>query len=339
MEVCGGQTHSIVRYGIDQLLPERRDADPRAGLSGLRHAGRLCRQGDRDRRPAGRDPLLLRRHAARARQRAAISSPPRRAAPTCASSIRRSTRSPSPAPTRTARSSSSPSASRRRRRRTPWPPTGRSAKASRNFSHARLARAGAAGDARDPRRASQPRSGLPRRRPCLHHHGLRGIRADRRALPRADRRDRLRAARHPGRRLHDACASSKRGAPRSRTSTAARSSRGRQRSGAGADARGLYRGAAALARHRRDRRERARHSSDAYRDFDAEARFGAVGAREEEAGECIAGLVLCGEKKPSDCPAFGTRCTPEHPLGVTMVSSEGACAAYYRYRGVPVAAE
>jgi hydrogenase expression/formation protein HypD len=79
--------------------------------------------------------------------------------------------------------------------------------------------------------------------------------------------------------------------------------------------------------------------SDAYRDFDAEERFGAVGAGEEAAGECIAGLVLCGEKKPSDCPAFGTRCTPEHPLGVTMVSSEGACAAYYRYRRAPMAAE
>jgi len=79
--------------------------------------------------------------------------------------------------------------------------------------------------------------------------------------------------------------------------------------------------------------------SDAYRAFDAEKRFGAVGAREEAAGECIAGLVLCGEKKPSDCPAFGGRCTPEHPLGVTMVSSEGACAAYYRYRRTPAAAE
>jgi hydrogenase expression/formation protein HypD len=77
-----------------------------------------------------------------------------------------------------------------------------------------------------------------------------------------------------------------------------------------------------------------------YRAFDAEDRFGPVGVREEAEGECIAGLVLCGERKPPDCPAFGTRCTPEHPLGVTMVSSEGACAAYHRYRGVPaVAAE
>ncbi|WP_421723495.1 hydrogenase formation protein HypD [Bauldia sp.] len=73
--------------------------------------------------------------------------------------------------------------------------------------------------------------------------------------------------------------------------------------------------------------------SEAYADFDAEQRFGAVANGSEQTGECISGLVLRGEKKPPECPAFGTRCTPEHPLGVTMVSSEGACAAYYRYRG------
>ena len=48
--------------------------------------------------------------------------------------------------------------------------------------------------------------------------------------------------------------------------------------------------------------------------------------------ECIAGLILQGLKKPHECSAFGTCCTPEHPFGATMVSSEGACAAYYRYR-------
>ncbi len=81
--------------------------------------------------------------------------------------------------------------------------------------------------------------------------------------------------------------------------------------------------------------------ADDYHAFDAEHRFGPVGASGEDEGECISGLILCGDKKPPDCPAFGTRCTPEHPLGVTMVSSEGACAAYYRYRGaeVPAAAE
>ena len=56
------------------------------------------------------------------------------------------------------------------------------------------------------------------------------------------------------------------------------------------------------------------------------------GAAVEEPSECIAGLVLQGAKKPHECPAFGTRCTPERPLGAPMVSSEGACAAYYRYR-------
>jgi len=72
--------------------------------------------------------------------------------------------------------------------------------------------------------------------------------------------------------------------------------------------------------------------AEAYRDLDAETRFGPVRVDKEACGECISGLVLRGERKPIDCPAFGTRCTPEHPLGVTMVSSEGACAAYHRYR-------
>ncbi len=72
--------------------------------------------------------------------------------------------------------------------------------------------------------------------------------------------------------------------------------------------------------------------SGAYAEFDAERRFGPVVVDRETPGECISGLVLRGERKPADCPAFGGRCTPERPLGVTMVSSEGACAAYYRYR-------
>jgi hydrogenase expression/formation protein HypD len=71
---------------------------------------------------------------------------------------------------------------------------------------------------------------------------------------------------------------------------------------------------------------------DPYRRFDAEQRFGVADYRAEEDSECISGLVLQGVRKPHECPAFGTRCTPEHPLGATMVSSEGACAAYYLYR-------
>jgi hydrogenase expression/formation protein HypD len=69
-----------------------------------------------------------------------------------------------------------------------------------------------------------------------------------------------------------------------------------------------------------------------YAAFDAEARFGVASYTANEPGECISGEILKGVKKPHDCPAFGARCTPEHPLGATMVSTEGACAAYYRYR-------
>ena len=69
-----------------------------------------------------------------------------------------------------------------------------------------------------------------------------------------------------------------------------------------------------------------------FRAHDAELRFGTVDVVAEESSECISGLVLRGDKKPHECPAFGTRCTPEKPLGATMVSTEGACAAYYRYR-------
>jgi hydrogenase expression/formation protein HypD len=71
---------------------------------------------------------------------------------------------------------------------------------------------------------------------------------------------------------------------------------------------------------------------DAYAGFDADKKFGLVDRHVDEPAECLAGLVLQGLKKPHECPAFGSRCTPEHPFGATMVSSEGACAAYYRYR-------
>ncbi len=75
-----------------------------------------------------------------------------------------------------------------------------------------------------------------------------------------------------------------------------------------------------------------------YQHFDAERRFAVESVEVSESQSCISGLVLQGVKKPADCPAFGKQCTPEHPLGATMVSSEGACAAYYhyaRYRAAP----
>jgi len=69
----------------------------------------------------------------------------------------------------------------------------------------------------------------------------------------------------------------------------------------------------------------------AFRDFDAEKIFEVEEIDTEEPSVCISGLVLRGVKKPHDCPAFGKECTPNHPLGATMVSAEGACAAYYAY--------
>lgn len=66
--------------------------------------------------------------------------------------------------------------------------------------------------------------------------------------------------------------------------------------------------------------------------FDAETRFDVAEIAAQESTDCISGLVLQGVKKPHECSAFGTRCTPEHPLGAPMVSGEGACAAYYRYK-------
>lgn len=69
-----------------------------------------------------------------------------------------------------------------------------------------------------------------------------------------------------------------------------------------------------------------------FADFNAEVRFDVAAIQPEESPLCISGLILQGLKKPNQCPAFGKECTPEHPLGATMVSGEGACAAYYRYK-------
>ena len=69
-----------------------------------------------------------------------------------------------------------------------------------------------------------------------------------------------------------------------------------------------------------------------YAEFDAEKIFDVGAIHAQESAMCIAGIILRGLKKPHECPVFGTECTPEHPIGAPMVSSEGACAAYYHYR-------
>jgi hydrogenase expression/formation protein HypD len=70
---------------------------------------------------------------------------------------------------------------------------------------------------------------------------------------------------------------------------------------------------------------------DKYRDFDAETKFGIDHIQVSESPDCIAGQILRGLKKPKDCSQFGKGCTPMNPLGAPMVSSEGACSAYYNY--------
>lgn len=71
-----------------------------------------------------------------------------------------------------------------------------------------------------------------------------------------------------------------------------------------------------------------------FAEFDAELRFETTRVSVEESPLCIAGQILQGMRKPPECLAFGSQCTPERPLGAPMVSSEGACAAYYRYGAV-----
>lgn len=70
---------------------------------------------------------------------------------------------------------------------------------------------------------------------------------------------------------------------------------------------------------------------EAFADFDANLKYDIDLAPVEESGECMAGQVLKGIIKPHECPAFGKKCTPQNPLGAPMVSSEGACAAYYNF--------
>jgi hydrogenase expression/formation protein HypD len=72
----------------------------------------------------------------------------------------------------------------------------------------------------------------------------------------------------------------------------------------------------------------------AYSRFDAERKFGPAKMGMGIEGECQSGAILLGLKKPPDCPAFGVRCLPESPLGAPMVSEEGACSAYYKYRNI-----
>ena len=331
MEVCGGQTHAIVRFGIDQLLP--------ASVTLVHGPGcPVCVTPvdyiDKAIEIAGRPGaiLLVRRHAARAghRRRPARGQGARRRRAGGLFAARRGGRSPAPIPT--ARSSSSPSASRPPRRPTPWRSTGEARGADELLDAGRHVLVPPAMRAILSGPTNRVQGFLAAGHVCTIM-GYEEYDPDRRALPGADRGHRLRAARHPRRRLpvrEAARGGPRRGREPVRPRGAAAAATCRRRRSCARSSRSCRGAGAASARSPKA----ASALADAYADFDAELRFGLVGTRTEESTECIAGLVLQGEKKPPDCPAFGTRCTPEHPLGVTMVSSEGACAAYYRYRGV-----
>ncbi len=75
---------------------------------------------------------------------------------------------------------------------------------------------------------------------------------------------------------------------------------------------------------------------EGYRAYDAGKRFSLEEERPQDSGECIAGAILKGQKKPHECPHFGKKCTPRTPLGAPMVSSEGACAAYFHFASTNV---
>ena len=163
----------------------------------------------------------------------------------------------------------------------------------------------------------QPRAGLPGRRPRLHGHGLRGVRADRRAATTCpivvtgfEPLDILQGM------LHVRARSSKRAAPRSRTSTRAPCAATATAPAQQLMRRGLptscdrkWRGIGEIPASGLGLRRRVRATST------PSGASASATSRREEPAECISGLVLQGQKKPHECPAFGTRCTPEQPLG------------------------
>ena len=198
------------------------------------------------------------------------------------------------------------------------------------LQRAGVARPRAADDYRHPAGAGQPRAGLPRPGPRLHRHGRRANTSRSPAAtacpsssPASSRSTCSKACCAP-------CSSSKRAGRRSRTPTPGPCGR----EGNPASRRLIddvfevcdrkWRGVGLIPKSGFKLRYE-------YRDHDAERLFEVDDIETQESSLCISGQVLKGLKKPHDCPAFGKECTPQTPLGATMVSAEGACAAYYAY--------
>ncbi len=194
-----------------------------------------------------------------------------------------------------------------------------------------VACAGAAGDSGDPAISGEPRAGISWARACVRGDGLSRIRADQRAIPCADRDHRLRAAGSPARDADDGSATGA-GPRRSRKPVLARfwiarATRRRRSWSSSVFEVGdrNWRGIGTIPAQRLSPARRSSRHTTPSSLFDVAK----IDTREPEI--CISGEILQGIKKPHDCPAFGTHVTPQHPLGATMVSAEGACAAYYAY--------
>ena len=191
-----------------------------------------------------------------------------------------------------------------------------------------------ADDQGDPRQSRSASRRLSRARPRLDGDRHRALRIHRSLLQEADGGRRLRAARRPAVDLDGAAADQ--GGPRARSRTSMPASC-RQTGNAAA-----LRAVARVYELREFFEWRGLgsidHSGvrmrDAYARFDAERKFAVPNVRIADPKSCQCGEVLKGVIKPWQCKVFGTACTPETPLGALMVSSEGACAAYYQYGGV-----
>ena len=334
MEVCGGQTHAIVKFGIDELLPPSVTLVHGPGCpvcvtplelidKAIAIAARpdviFCSFGDmlrvpgRDARPAAREGAGRRRAhrllAARRRGARARSIP-------------------------TARSCSSPSASRRRRRPTRWRCTrrarGRRRATSRCWSRTCWCRRRWRRSCR--RRTTACRASSPPATSARSWATRSTSRSPRRyrvpiVVTGFEPLDILQGVLH----VREAARG---GARRGREPVRARGAPRRQSCRRSSSIREVFqvvprkwRGIGEIPA------ERARPGDGLSRTSTPSERFGVADQHAPTSRpSASAGCILQGLKKPHECPAFGTRCTPEHPLGATMVSSEGACAAYYRYR-------
>ena len=183
-----------------------------------------------------------------------------------------------------------------------------------------------------PRVARPAPRRLPRPRPRVDRHRQPALPVRARPVRQAPGHRRLRAPRHPPVHRRCCCASSTRAAARSRTSTPGPCPCDGQPQGPGQVLNEVFelrphfewRGLGFIS-------QSALKLSDDFADFDAELRFSVPGVRVADPKACQCGEVLKGVIKPWECKVFGTACTPETPIGTCMVSSEGACAAYYNY--------